>query len=410
MERLLETFCRYAKIETTSNEDSKTYPSTECQWDLCKLLADELKAVGLEDVHLSEHAVATATIPATNGKDSPVIAWLAHVDTSPEAAGKDVNPQVYRDYDGRDIVLPKDNSKVIKVAENKGLADLKGKTIITADGTTLLGADDKAGIAVIMETATRLMEDKSIPHGPIGICFTCDEEIGHGADHVELDRLGAVAAYTLDGEAAGAIENETFSADLATVTVTGVNTHPAHGKGKMVNAIRILADFINRLPWQWMSPESTDKRDGFLHPYVLEGGVPEAKVKILLRDFITGKLGEEAEILNHIAATLRAEHPKARINVEITKQYRNMAEGLSAEPRAVTLAQEAMKACGLKPKMEYIRGGTDGSRLTEMGLATPNLSTGMHAFHSPLEWACLEEMESAVKVLIELAKLWGKES
>ncbi len=410
MERLLETFCRYVKIHTTSNEDSQTYPSTECQWDLTRLLADELKAVGLADVRLSEHAVVTATIPATNGKTGPVIAWVAHVDTSPEAGGKDVKPQVHRDYNGQDIILPGDKSKVIKVAEYPELKKLKGKTIVTTDGTTLLGADDKAGVAVIMETATRLMEDRSIPHGPIRVCYTCDEEIGHGTDHVELERLGASAAYTLDGEGAGGIENETFSADLATVTVSGVNTHPAHGKGKMVNAVRILADFIDRMPWKALSPETTDGRDGFMHPYVIEGGVAEAKVKILLRDFITAKLGEEAEILKHIAASLRAEHPKAKIDVNITKQYRNMAEGLSKEPRAVKLAQGATLACGIEPRMEIIRGGTDGSRLTEMGLPTPNLATGMHAFHSPLEWACLEEMETAVRVLIELAKLWGKQS
>jgi tripeptide aminopeptidase len=409
VERLLDTFCRYVKVWTTSDENSKTYPSTERQLDLQKMLAKELKTIGLDDVHLSEHGIVTATVPATNSKDGPVIAWLAHVDTSPEAPGKDVKPQIHKSYDSKDIVLPGDQTKVITVKENPELTKLKGKTIVTSDGTTLLGADDKAGVAVIVETATRLMEDKSISHGPIRICFTCDEEIGHGADHVELGRLGAAAAYTLDGEGAGGIENETFSADLATVTVTGVNTHPAHGKGKMVNAVRILADFINRMPWQWMSPESTDQRDGFMHPYVIEGGVPEAKVKILLRDFITDKLGEEAEVLNHIAASLQAEHPKAKIDVNVTKQYRNMAEGLSKEPRAVKLAQEAMKACGVKPKMEIIRGGTDGSRLTEMGLPCPNLATGMHAFHSKLEWACLEEMEAGVKVLIELAKLWGKE-
>ena len=409
MDRLLERFCRYAKIETTSAEDKETYPSTETQLELCKLLAQECTQIGLDDVQMSKHGIVTATIPATNGKPGPVMALVAHVDTSPEAPGKDVKPTVHRNYDGKDIVLPGDSSKVIKVAENKGMAELKGKTIITSDGTTLLGADDKTGVAIIMETAERLMGDKSIPHSPIRVCFTCDEEVGHGVDHVGLEQLGATVGYTLDGEAQGQIETETFSADLATVTVTGVNTHPAHGKGKMVNAVRILADFISRMPWQWMSPETTDKRDGFMHPYVIEGGVPEARVKVLLRDFITDKLGEEAQILEQIAGALRAEHPRAKIDVAIKKQYRNMGEGLAKEPRSVAKAQEAMRAIGIEPSMEIIRGGTDGARLTEMGLPTPNLSAGMHAFHSQLEWACLEEMETGVKVLTQLAQLWGKE-
>ncbi|HUU84979.1 MAG TPA: peptidase T [Phycisphaerae bacterium] len=409
MDRLLDRFCRYAKIETTSAEDSETYPSTETQLDLCRLLKDECAKIGLADVHMSKHGIVTATIPATNRKSGPVIAWIAHVDTSPEAPGKGVKPTIHKKYNGKDIVLPGDKSKVIKIAENEGLADLKGKTIITSDGKTLLGADDKAGVAIIMETAERLMEDKKIKHSPVRVCFTCDEEVGHGVDHVNLKQLGATVAYTLDGEAQGKIETETFSADLATVTVTGINTHPAHGKGKMVNAVRILGDFISRMPRQWLSPETTDQRDGFMHPYIIEGGVPEAKVKILLRDFITAKLGEEAQILEQIAGALRAEHPRAKIAVDIKKQYRNMGDGLAKEPRSVSKAQEALRALGIEPSMEIIRGGTDGSRLTEMGLPTPNLSAGMHAFHSPLEWACLEEMETGVKVLTQLAQLWGKE-
>ncbi|MCG3130206.1 MAG: Peptidase T [Phycisphaerae bacterium] len=418
MSTLLDRFLRYVKIETTADERSTTYPSTASQLELSKLLRDELKAIGAADVHMSDKGIVTATIPSTikvagGGAgaakgEPPTIALFAHVDTSPEFTAKNVNPQVIRNYDGKDIVLPNFKERVIRTAESPGLAELKGKTIITTDGTTLLGADDKSGVAVVMTAAEMLLKDPSIPHGRIRVCFTCDEEIGHGVDHVDLKQLGADVGYTLDGEAQGIIDAETFSADLAVVTVTGINTHPSEGKGRMVNAIRILSDFISRLPWQWMSPETTDGRDGFMHPYKIEGGVPEASARILLRDFVTANLRKEEAILENIAQALRAEHPRAKIEIKVTEQYRNMADGLKKEPRAITKAVEAFRALGIEPKMNIVRGGTDGSRLTEKGLPTPNLATGMHNFHSPLEWACLEEMETAVKMLIELAKAWGK--
>lgn len=409
MSDLLERFCRYVRIDTQADENSETYPSTAKQKDLSKLLAGELRELGLTDARMSEWGVVLATIPATIPHDAPTLAWVSHVDTSPEASGSDVKPQVHEDYDGKDIVLPGDSSKVIRVADTDGLAQCKGKTIITTDGTTLLGADDKAGVAVIVETSAQLMADRSIPHGPIRICFTCDEEIGLGTPKIDLKELGACVAYTLDGEGQGCIENETFSADLATVTVTGVNIHPGLATGKMVNAIRIASEFIARLPWQTLSPETTRDREPFLHPYVFDSSVAEARIRIILRSFVTADLAKHAELLRHVAATLQAEHPRCQIDVNITEQYRNMANGLKNEPRAVALATQAMKACGIEPRFESIRGGTDGSRLTEMGLPTPNLSTGMHNFHSPLEWACLDEMETAVRVLIELAKLWGRE-
>ncbi len=408
MERLLQRFCRYVQVETTASENSNTYPSTPSQLELGRLLADELRALKLEDVQMSEHGIVTATIPAT-APGAPTIAWVSHVDTSPEYTAKGVKPIVHKNYNGQDITLPGDPSKVIRVAEAEGLADCKGKTVITTDGTTLLGADDKAGVAVIMETADRLMADRSIPHGPIRVCYTCDEEIGHGTDHIDLKQLGAHVAYTLDGEGQGYVENETFSADLATVTITGVNIHPGYGKERMVNAVRVAGQFLSRLPWHTLAPERTCGREPFLHPYVIEGGVPETKIRILLRSFETADLARQADLLRQIAAGLQTEHPRLRIHVEIKEQYRNMIEGLKKEPRAVDLAVKAIRAVGLEPKMSSIRGGTDGSRLTEKGLPTPNLSTGMHNFHSPLEWACLEEMETAVRVLIELAKLWGKE-
>jgi tripeptide aminopeptidase len=409
MQTLLDRFCRYVQIDTTACEGAPTYPSSPGQLVLGKLLAEELRAMGVKDAVQDEHGIVLGTLPATKGRMSaPTIAFVAHVDTSPETTGKGVKPIVHRPYQGGDITLPGDPTKVIRVAECPELAEMKGKTLITTDGTTLLGADDKAGVAVIMETAAHLLAHPEISRGPIRICFTCDEEIGHGVDHIDLKKLGAMAAYTLDGGGVGEIDCETFSADLAVVTIRGINIHPSIGKGKMVNAIRLASDFIRRLPWQTLAPETTADRDGFLHPYRIEGGVAEVTIRILLRDFDTPKLADKAELLRQVAAPLLAEHPRAQIDVNVTKQYRNMAEGLSKEPRAVTFAEEAMNRAGLQPKRTIVRGGTDGSRLTELGLPTPNLSCGEHNLHSPLEWTCLEEMQTAVKVLVELSQVWGR--
>lgn len=408
MDTLLDRFCRYVKVETTSVEDVKDYPSSKIQLELGKMLAQELQALGLRDAAMDENGIVMATIPG-NVKSAPTIAWLAHMDTSPEASAKNVKPTMHRNYDGKDIVLSGDKTKVIKVAETDGLAEMKGKTLITTDGTTLLGADDKAGIAVIMTAAAKLLADPKIKRGPIRVVFTCDEETGRGTEKLDLKKIDAACAYTLDGEGQGGIENETFSADLATVVITGKNIHPGLAKGKMINAIRLAGAFISRMPWQRLAPEATCGRERFLHPYVIEGGVPEAKIKVLLRSFVTADLKEEAKLLKTIAETVVAEHPGAKIDVQVKKQYRNMLEFLRKEPRAVDLAVQAITKAGMAPKFHSIRGGTDGSRLSEKGLPTPNLSTGMHNFHSPLEFACLEQMESAVKVLVELAQLWGKE-
>lgn len=408
MDTLLERFCRYVKVETTAAEGSPTYPSTPGQLDLGRMLTDELRALKLADVSMDENGIVMGTIPATvNG--APTIGWLAHMDTSPEAPGKNVKPNVIRGYDGQDIVLPGDPSQVIRVAESEGLAELKGKTLITTDGTTLLGADDKAGVAVVVTAAAHLMSRRDIKHGPIRVVFTCDEEIGHGTDKLDLGKIGATCAYTLDGEAEAGIENETFSADVALVTIHGINTHPGFATGRMVNAIRLAGLFLSRLPWQRLAPETTSGRDGFMHPYILEGGGAKATIRIILRSFDTAELGEQAKLLRIIADSIVAEHPRAKIEIAVTKQYRNMVESLRKEPRSVDLAAEAIRRAGLEPKFQSIRGGTDGSRLSEMGLPTPNLSTGMHNFHSPLEFACLEQMESAVRILVELAQLWGRE-
>jgi tripeptide aminopeptidase len=408
MDTLLDRFCRYVRIDTQADETAKTYPSSPGQRELGRLLVQELKEIGLKDAAQDEHGIVMATIPATQKRKAATIAWIAHLDTSPETSGHGVKPIVHRKYKGGDIVLPGDRTKVIRVAESPELAELRGQTIITTDGTTLLGADDKAGVAVIMEAAASLMAKPELKHGPVRVCFTCDEEIGRGVDHLDLKKLGAKVAYTLDGGGTGEIDGETFSADLAVVTVRGVNIHPSIGKGKMVNAIRLAGMLLDRLPRQVLSPETTADREGFLHPYRVEGGVAEVTMRILLRDFDTPRLAEYADLLREIAHGLQIEFPQAQIDVTVTKQYRNMADGLKKEPRAITFAEEAMRRCGLKPKTTIVRGGTDGSRLTELGLPCPNLSCGEHNLHSPLEWTCLEEMATAVRVLEELAQVWGR--
>jgi tripeptide aminopeptidase len=408
MKTLLDRFCRYVRIDTTAVENAGTYPSSPGQLELGRMLVEELRALGLRDTVQDEHGIVQATIPATVKHNAPVIAWIAHLDTSPETTGRNVKPIVHENYDGRDLVLPGDSSKVIRISDNPELLHLKGKTLVTTDGTTLLGADDKAGIAVIMEAAAQLVSRPELPHGPIRICFTCDEEIGHGVDHLDLSKLGAVAGYTLDGGGQGEIDGETFSADLAVVTIRGINIHPAIAKGRMVNALRLAGLFLERLPRLAQSPEMTAEREGFLHPYRIEGGVAEVTLRILLRDFQTPRLADRAELLRVIARTITAEYPQASIDVTVTPQYRNMADGLAKEPRALAFAQEAMQRAGVEPKLTIVRGGTDGSRLTELGLPTPNLSTGEHNLHSPLEWTCVDEMATAVRVLVELAKVWAE--
>jgi tripeptide aminopeptidase len=409
MDPLLDRFCHYVRIDTQADESATTYPSSTGQLELGRLLAEELQAMGVRDASQDSHGLVWGTLPATVRHPAPVIAWNAHVDTSPETSGHNVKPLVHRDYNGCDIVLPGDPSKILRASELPDLGRLKGKTIITTDGTTLLGGDDKCGVAVIMETTWYLLAHPEVSHGPIRVLFTCDEEIGHGVDHVDLKKLGAQVAYTLDGGGQGKIDGETFSADLGTVTITGVNIHPGLATGKMVNAIRLAALFLDRLPRLSLAPETTADRAGFLHPYRIEGGVGEVKLRILLRDFETAKLAEKAELLRAAARLVAAEFPQSRIDVTVTPQYRNMAEGLTREPRALSFADEAMRRAGLEPKRCIIRGGTDGSRLTEMGLPTPNLSCGEHNIHSPLEWTCLEEMQTATRVLVESAQLWGAE-
>jgi tripeptide aminopeptidase len=406
-DRLLQRFLRYVRIHSTANDNTHEYPSSPGQLEVGRLLVQELQAMGIRDAHQDEHGLVYATIPATVQHEVPVIAFNSHVDTSPETTGENVKPQVIDDYAGGDITLPGDRTKVIRVSHNPELNALRGSTLITTDGTTLLGGDDKAGVAVIMEMAEHLMEHRDVPHGPVRILFTCDEEIGGGIAHVDFAKLGAKVCYTLDGGGANEIDTETFSADGAVVTVRGVNIHPSIGKGRMVNALRAAGEFLARLPRNTLAPEVTDGREGFVHPYVIEGLVAEVKIKLILRDFETEKLAERAELLRRTAADVMREFPGSQIDVTVTRQYRNLRDGLTKEPRAVAYAVEAHRRLGREPKLTIVRGGTDGSQLTERGLPTPNLSCGQHNPHSPLEWACLDEMQQATEVLIELVQVWA---
>ncbi|MFO0936245.1 MAG: peptidase T [Gemmataceae bacterium] len=405
---LLDRFVRYCQVDTQADERAKTYPSSPGQLVLGRMLRDELLEMGYSDARQTEYGIVIATIPATVNHPTPTVAFNAHVDTSPETSGHGVKPQVIRNYDGSDIVLPGDTSKVIRTADSPELKQLIGKTIITTDGTTLLGSDDKSGVAVIMELARILAKNNEIPHGKLVVCFTCDEEIGKGVQHLEPADLGADVAYTLDGAGSGEIDIETFSADRATVTITGVNIHPSIAKGRMVNAVKVASAFLDRLPKGTLSPESTANREPFIHPYTIEGGVGQTTIHCLLRTFDTPQLSEQAELLRTIARETEASFPHAKVQVEIVKQYRNMKDGIAREPRAIPHAIEAMKRVGITAKLNSIRGGTDGALLTAKGLPTPNLSTGEHNFHSPLEWTCLEEMETAVAVLVELVKVWAE--
>lgn len=406
--RLLERFLRYVQIDTTAVDGADRYPSSAGQLELGALLVGELLDCGIVDAAQDSNGIVTATIPANNGAGGPTIVFNAHLDTSPETTGRGVKPQVITAYQGGDIVLPGDASRVIRVADNPELDSLRGCTLVTTDGATLLGGDDKAGVAAIMELAETLFEHPDVLHGPIKILFTCDEEIGRGVDFVDVASLQAVAAYTLDGPGANQIDVETFSADMATIRVQGVNIHPAIAKDRMVNAVRAAAEFVARLPRGNLSPETTDGRQGFLHPYRIEGGVAEATVHVLLRDFETAALNTYADDLRQLGREVEAAVAGCRISVDVRPQYRNMRPGLDEEPRAVEYARIAHERLGRQPRLTSIRGGTDGSQLTARGLPTPNLSVGQHNLHSPLEWACLDEIALATSLLVELVQVWGQ--
>lgn len=406
--RLLDRFLRYVRIDTTAVPEAPHFPSSPGQIELGRLLVDELQAVGIADAAQNSLGIVTATVPASLQRPLPVIALCAHLDTSPEAPGNNVQPQVLIDYRGGDVPLPRTPHQVIRVAENPVLRSLVGQTLVTSDGTTLLGADDKAGVAVIVETAAFLMEHPEIIHGPIRLVFTCDEEVGRGVDHLDPAMIGAVACYTLDSEGTDRIDVETFSADEVEVVVRGRGIHPSIAKDRMVNAVRAAAAFLARLPRHHLSPESTEGRQGFLHPYTVHGGVQEVRLRVLVRDFDTGLLGHHADILRQAAEVTMAEFPGLSVTLTTRAQYRNLAEGLHKEPRAAAYAEEALRRLDRHPQRSIVRGGTDGARLTEKGLPTPNLSTGQHVPHSLTEWACLEEMAAACRGLVALAEVWAE--
>lgn len=383
----LTRFLRYVTIDTRADDASTTCPSTPGQLELSRLLASELQALGISDATVDNNGYLMATIPASPGlEDRPAIGFVAHVDTSPEMSGAGVKPIVHRRYAGGDIVLPDDPSAVLRVADNPALAERIGDDIVTASGTTLLGADDKAGIAAIVAAAELLMSSRDVAHGPVRIAFTPDEEIGRGANRFDVAAFNCVCAYTLDGGSRGELEYESFSADLVTVAFKGFNTHPGYAKGRMVNAIRVAADFVAALPRRHLSPETTDGYDGYVHPYDVNASVDRTVVKVLLRDFVTANLPAQRELVVQLAQAAAANHPGCSIDIEVREQYRNMREVLDQHPLVVDRARQAMRNLGLEPVERPIRGGTDGSRLSFMGLPTPNIFAGEHNFHSRLEW------------------------
>ncbi|MEN3338978.1 MAG: tripeptide aminopeptidase [Acidobacteriota bacterium] len=404
----LERFLRYVTIDTRSDEHSATTPSTPGQWVLLRLLESELKEIGLADVSLDQFGYVMATIPATVSAAVQTIGFVAHVDTSPEMPGDGVKPIVHSAYDGRDLVLPDDSSIVLRAADNPDLLRQSGNDIVTASGLTLLGADDKAGVAEIVAAAEQLVRHPDIPHGPIRIAFTPDEEIGRGADHFDVARFCARCAYTLDGGGVGELEYESFSADAVTLTFNGFNTHPGYARGRMVNAIRVAADFIARLPRTEMSPETTDGYQGYLHPYQVHAAVDRTRVKVLLRDFATAELAVKARRVEQLAREVVAAHPGASFTSVVEESYRNMREVLEQHPQVVEYARDAIRRAGLEPVERPIRGGTDGSRLSFMGLPTPNLFAGEHNFHSRLEWVSAQDMDKAVEVIVRLCERWAE--
>jgi tripeptide aminopeptidase len=402
---VLERFLRYVRIDTQSDPASKTTPSTEKQKDLGRVLAQELRDLGIKDAHLDDYGYVYGTVPATTSKKVPVICFCSHMDTSPDCSGKDVKPQVVRNYQGGDIVLPGDKAQVIRFNEHPALAKQIGNDIVTTDGTTLLGADDKAGVAEIMDAVKILVDNPDIKHGTIKILFTPDEEIGRGVDKTDLKKLGADYAYTLDGATAGHLEDESFSADAATIHITGVSAHPGFAKGKIEHAIKIAARIVDRLPKD-MTPETTEGREGFLHPIRIEGALEEVTLEYIVRDFTEAGLKDKEALLERIVRDVMKDFPRSTYCIEFHEQYRNMKVVLDKHPEIVKYAMEAIERAGLKPVLSSIRGGTDGSRLSFMGLPCPNIFAGEHAFHSRLEWVSAQDMEAAVRTIINLAEIW----
>lgn len=401
-------FCNYVKIDTQSDPESTTFPSTEKQKDLSRLLVKELLEMGLEDAHLDEFGYVYATLKSNVDGKVPVICFCSHVDTSPDCTGENVKPIVHYNYQGQDIVLPDDQSQVIRPSEHPYLLERIGDDIITASGTTLLGADDKAGVAIIMDYVQHMVNHPELPHGDIKILFTPDEEIGHGVDHVNIEKLGADYGYTLDAGERGCYEDETFSADGATVNFYGISAHPGYAKDKLVNALKIAGDFLSRLPKDTFSPETTSGREGFVHPVTIGGVAEHAWVKFIVRDFSTPKLEEHEAKLKSIMDATVADYPGATADMQVSEQYRNMKEVVQLTPEISEFAIKAIEMAGIKPQLTSARGGTDGSRLSFMGLPCPNIFTGEMAFHGKHEYVSVQDMEKASEVLVHLSALWAQ--
>jgi tripeptide aminopeptidase len=401
-----ERLLRYVRVDTQSDEDSESYPSTAKQLDLLRLLLGELQELGLADAAIDEYGYVTATIPATVERDVPAIAFFAHVDTARECSGANVNPQRIR-YEGGEIVLG-DSGQVIRPAESPELEHHKTHELITTDGTTLLGADDKAGIAEIMAATSYLVAHPEVPHGPVKVAFNPDEEIGRGVIHFPIDTFGAVAAYTVDGSTAGEVQEETFSGAQVRMKVRGRAIHPGWAKGELVNAVKLAAEVIDRLPKDRLSPETTEEREGYVHPIVISGDSSEVEIRFIVRDFENDLLDQHVEFLRGVAAEVAATDARCSIEVESRIQYRNMRDTLQKHPEIVANLEEAVRRVGLEPLKTAIRGGTDGSALTEMGLPTPNIFTGGHDAHSEREWICIEDMGLAAATVVEVAKVWAE--
>jgi len=401
-----ENFIRYAKIDTTADPNSTTFPSTMKQKDLAKVLVEELQALGLKDAEMDEWGYVFATIPSNTTNDAPTICFCSHMDTAPDVTGTNVKPIVHRKYNGSPITLPDDPTQIITTDRHPYLKEKIGDDLITASGTTLLGADDKAGIAIIMDFANYLMQHPEVKHGDVRILFTPDEEVGRGVDHLDIKKLNADYGYTLDGGELGSIEDETFSADAVKVTFKGVSAHPGYAKGKMINALRLVSDFVAALPKDRWSPETTEGREGFVHPHSINGTMEEASVGFIIRDHQTEKLSKFEDELQSLAQMILEPHNGASMVFEVKEQYRNMKEVLQSVPFVTDYAVEAMKKAGIEPRPTIIRGGTDGSRLSFMGLPCPNLFTGEMAIHSKHEYVSVQDMEKAVKTMVELIQIW----
>ncbi|MCD8741106.1 peptidase T [Mucilaginibacter roseus] len=404
-----ERFLRYVTIDTQSDPESPTSPSTEKQKDLGRVLVAELLEIGLADAHMDEHGYVYATVPANTDKDVPVICFCSHMDTAPDCSGKGVKPIVHQNYTGADIVLPDDETQVIRLADHPDLKNQLGNDIITASGNTLLGADNKAGVAEIMDACLQLMKNPQIKHGIIKILFTPDEEIGRGVDKVNLGKVGAYAAYTMDGESAGNLENETFSADGAKLTINGVSAHPGFAKGKMESAIKIAGEIIAALPFE-LSPEGTEGMEGFIHPVGIQGHVETATIEFILRDFDEEKLHAHAETLKRVTDEVLENYPASSYSLKIAEQYRNMKVVLDQHPEITEYGLEAIRRAGMEAKLCSIRGGTDGSRLSFMGLPCPNIFAGEHAFHSKQEWVSVQDMQKAVDTILHLCAIWEEKA